>query len=125
MKKTVKQILDSRLLFLILIFCGLYAILINKLFSLQIVKGEYYMDNYKLQIRKVRDLQGTRGDIYDRNGNLLAYNDLTYSVIFEDDLSGSADRNKTLNHIMDQVIQIVEWCWILRGATSIPRPMRP
>ena len=108
MKKTVKQILDSRLLFLILIFCGLYAILINKLFSLQIVKGEYYMDNYKLQIRKVRDLQGTRGDIYDRNGNLLAYNDLAYSVIFEDDLSGSADRNKTLNHIMDQVIQIVE-----------------
>lgn len=107
-KKTVLQISESRLLVLILIFCFLYAVLINKLFDLQIVKGEYYMDNYKLQIRKERDLQGTRGDIYDRNGNLLAYNDLAYSVTFEDDLSGSEDRNQTLNQIMDQVIRIVE-----------------
>ena len=81
------QISESRLLVLILIFCCLYAVLINRLFRLQIVKGEYYMDNYKLQIRKERDLQGTRGSIYDRNGDLLAYNELAYSVTFEDDLS--------------------------------------
>lgn len=107
-KKMIIQISESRLLVLILLFCFLYAVLVNKLFNLQIVKGEYYMDNYKLQIRKVRDLQGTRGNIYDRNGNLLAYNDLAYSVIFEDDLSSTEDRNKTLNNILDQVIQIVE-----------------
>ncbi len=77
-KKTAVQISESRLLVLILIFCFLYAVLVNKLFNLQIVKGEYYLDNYKLQIRKVRDLQGTRGNIYDRNGELLAYNDLAY-----------------------------------------------
>ena len=51
-KKTIKQISESRLLVLILIFCFLYAVPINRLFGLQIVKGEYYMDNYKLQIRK-------------------------------------------------------------------------
>ena len=55
-KKTVLQISESRLLVLILVFCFLYAILINKLFNLQIVKGEYYMENYKLQIRKERNL---------------------------------------------------------------------
>ena len=107
-KKTVLQISESRLLVLILVFCFLYAILINKLFNLQIVKGEYYMENYKLQIRKERNLQGTRGAIYDRNGELLAYNELAYSVTFEDNLSGTVDRNETLNRIMDQVIQIVE-----------------
>lgn len=107
-KKTIIQISESRLLVLILVFCFLYAVLINKLFNLQIVKGEYYMENYKLQIRKERDLQGTRGNIYDRNGNLLAYNEPAYSVTFEDDLSPSEDRNETLNHILDQVIQIVE-----------------
>ncbi len=107
-KKTVLQISESRLLVLILVFCFLYAILINKLFNLQIVKGEYYMENYKLQIRKERNLQGTRGAIYDRNGELLAYNELAYSVTFEDNLSGAVDRNETLNRIMDQVIQIVE-----------------
>ena len=68
-KKTIIQISESRLLVLILVFCFLYAVLINRLFRLQIVKGEYYMDNYKLQIRKERDLQGTRGNIYDRNGD--------------------------------------------------------
>ena len=107
-KKTIKQISESRLLVLILIFCFLYAVLINRLFGLQIVKGEYYMDNYKLQIRKERDLQGTRGSIYDRNGDLLAYNELAYSVTFEDDISGTEDRNETLNRIMDEVIRIVE-----------------
>jgi penicillin-binding protein 2 len=107
-KKTMIQISESRLLVLILIFCCLYAVLINRLFRLQIVKGEYYMDNYKLQIRKERDLQGTRGSIYDRNGELLAYNELAYSVTFEDDLSGTEDRNETLNRIMDEVIRIVE-----------------
>ena len=107
-KKTIKQISESRLLVLILIFCFLYAVLINRLFGLQIVKGEYYMDNYKLQIRKERDLQGTRGSIYDRNGDLLAYNELAYSVVFEDDISGTEDRNETLNRIMDEVIRIVE-----------------
>lgn len=107
-KKTIIQISESRLLVLILVFCFLYAVLINRLFRLQIVKGEYYMDNYKLQIRKERDLQGTRGNIYDRNGDLLAYNELAYSVVFEDDISGTEDRNETLNRIMDEVIRIVE-----------------
>lgn len=107
-KKTIIQISESRLLVLILVFCFLYAVLINRLFGLQIVKGEYYMDNYKLQIRKERDLQGTRGNIYDRNGDLLAYNELAYSVVFEDDISGTEDRNETLNRIMDEVIRIVE-----------------
>lgn len=66
-KRIIIQISESRLLVLILVFCFLYAVLVNKLFNLQIVKGEYYLDNYKLQIRKVRDLQGTRGNIYDRD----------------------------------------------------------
>ena len=112
-KRIIIQISESRLLVLILVFCFLYAVLVNKLFNLQIVKGEYYLDNYKLQIRKVRDLQGTRGNIYDRNGNLLAYNDLAYSVTFEDDLSSTEDRNETLNSILVKVKKIVKQHGIL------------
>ena len=120
-KKTVLQISESRLLVLILVFCFLYAILINKLFNLQIVKGEYYMENYKLQIRKERNLQGTRGAIYDRNGELLAYNELAYSVTFEDNLSGAVDRNETLNRIMDQVIQMLPTSMVCGPSTSLRR----
>lgn len=106
-KENARQLLDSRLFVLILIFSVLFAILVGRLFYLQIVKGEYYLNNYELQIRKTRTIPGTRGNIYDRNGNLLAYNDLAYSVTFEDNITGE-DRNKTLNRIMEQVIEIVE-----------------
>ena len=92
----------------ILVFCILSAILISRLFYLQIVKGDYYLENYKMQIRKTREIPGTRGNIYDRNGNLLAYNELAYSVTFEDTLASGSEKNQTLNKILEQVIEIVE-----------------
>lgn len=106
-KDTVFRIVKSRLFVLILAFCVMFAILVNRVFYLQIVKGQYYMDNYKLQILKTREIPGTRGNIYDRNGNLLAYNELAYSVTLEDNITGS-DRNEILNGILEKVIQIVE-----------------
>ncbi len=102
------RILESRLFVLILVFCILSAILISRLFYLQIVKGDYYLENYKMQIRKTREIPGTRGNIYDRNGNLLAYNELAYSVTFEDTLASGSEKNQTLNKILEHVIEIVE-----------------
>ena len=107
-KKITHHILESRFLVLILVFCIMFAILINRLFYLQIVKGEYYLDNYKLQIRKTRIISGTRGNIYDRNGNLLAYNELAYSVTFEDNIPLGKSRNDKMNAILEQVLEIVE-----------------
>lgn len=109
-KHTIYRIVKSRLFVLILAFCVLFAILINRVFFLQIVKGQYYLDNYKLQILKTRDIPGTRGNIYDRNGNLLAYNELAYSVTFEDNITADTreEKNKILNGILNQVISIVE-----------------
>ena len=77
-KEHVREALNSRLFVLIFVFCILFTILIGRLFYLQIVKGNYYLNNYELQIRKTRTIPGTRGNIYDRNGNLLAYNDRSY-----------------------------------------------
>lgn len=107
LKDTVFRIVKSRLFVLILAFCVLFAILINRVFYLQIVKGQYYMDNYKLQILKTREIPGTRGSIYDRNGNLLAYNEVAYSVTIEDNITGE-DRNEILNGILEKIISIVE-----------------
>lgn len=107
LKKLKKTIVESRLFVLILVFIVLFSILIGRLFYLQIVMGEYYLDNYKLRIRKTRTIAGTRGNIYDRNGNLLAYNELAYAVTIEDNITGN-DRNKRLNEILAKVIEIVE-----------------
>ena len=109
-KDTIYRIVKSRLFVLILAFCILFAVLINRVFYLQIVKGQYYLDNYKLQIRKTREIAGTRGNIYDRNGTPLAYNELAYSVTIEDNITADTrkEKNRILNEILDNIIHIVE-----------------
>ena len=109
-KDTAYRIVRSRLFVLMIVFCIMFVVLVNRVFYLQIVKGQYYLDNYKLKIRKVREITGTRGNIYDRNGQLLAYNELAYSVIIEDNIRAASlnSKNKELNAILERVMSIVE-----------------
>ena len=79
-KEAVEYLMSSRLIVLIIVFCLTSSILIGRLFYLQIVRGEDYLENYELQIRKTRTVPGTRGNIFDRNGEVIAYNELAYSV---------------------------------------------
>ena len=100
----------SRLITLIIVFCITSSILIGRLFYLQIVRGEDYLANYELQIRKTQEVAGTRGNIYDRNGKLLAYNELAYSVTIEDTITANtrSEKIKQLNAVLDKVLSIVE-----------------
>lgn len=104
------RIIKSRLFVVAILFTITSFILINRVFYLQIVKGQDYLDNYKLKIKKTRDVQGTRGKVYDRNGNVLADNELAYSVTIED--TGSyesiAEKNKSMNTMAAKIIDIVE-----------------
>ncbi len=104
------EIFQSRVVVIILVFCIMSAILVQRVFYLQIVKGQEYLDDYKLQIQKTKEVQGTRGNIYDRNGYLLAYNELAYAVTIED--TGEYDdrehKNEELNRVVSSVIQMVE-----------------
>ena len=109
-KSGVSGILQSRIFVLIIVFCSMSAILVQRVFFLQIVKGQEYLDDYKLQIQKTKEVQGTRGNIYDRNGYLLAYNELAYAVTIED--NGEYDdrehKNEELNRVVSSVIRMVE-----------------
>lgn len=110
-KEAIDYILRSRLVVLIAVFCLTSSVLIGRLFYLQIVRGEDYLQNHELQIRKTRDVAATRGNIYDKNGNLLAYNELAYSVIIEDMVPADTDqdeKNEILNTVLDKVLTIVE-----------------
>ena len=73
-----------RLISLIIIFIVLFSILINRLFVFQIVDGQKYLNDFTLTIKKEATLKSTRGNIYDREGRLIAYNELAYSVTIED-----------------------------------------
>lgn len=93
------------------VFCLTSSILICRCFYLQIIRGEEYAEEYVLQIRKTEEIKATRGCIYDRNGNLLAYNELAYSITIEDPTSSDSsvsERNETINAILEQVLEIVE-----------------
>ena len=109
-KNFLLYVARSRLLIIAIITCLLFSTLIMRLFELQIVHGEYYLDNFRLQIRRDREITGTRGGIFDRNGNVLAYNELANSVVIEENIQGTQDqtRNEILNDIIFDVIHIVE-----------------
>ena len=104
-KYGISEIVSSRTSVAIIVFCIMASILVQRLFYLQIVRGADYAEDYELQIQKTKEIEGTRGNIYDRNGNLLAYNDLAYSVTFE---YSSDYKNKDLNQTVETVIQMVE-----------------
>ncbi len=98
----------SRLLLLFIVFVGMAVTLIYRLFDLQIVNGQAYLDNFRLMIEKEKIIQGTRGNIYDRNKNLLAYNELAYSVTIEDVYESNSSGREQLNDTLYKLIHMVE-----------------
>lgn len=109
-KELVGNIFKSRLLVLTAFMVLLTVILVYRMVNLQIVNGQEYLDNYSLRIEKTRELPSTRGNIYDRNGKLLAYNELAYAVMLED--NGSYDsvdeKNESLNQEIYQLIKTLD-----------------
>ena len=99
-----------RTLILIAVFFVMAGVLIYRLFNLQIIQGETYLNDFAMSIRKTRVLPSTRGEIYDCNGQLLAYNKLSYVVTFEDSgtYQTTHERNLTLNSILYRSIKIIE-----------------
>ena len=72
-RKRALKLLSSRVFILSLILILLFGALLRKVFSLQIIHGQQYVEEYSLKIRKTKIFRGTRGNIYDSSGNLLAY----------------------------------------------------
>ncbi len=108
LKNHIINIITSRLTVLTLVFCALGGILIYRCFDLQIVRGEEYLNDFMLQTEKTRDIASTRGNIYDRNGNLLAYNELAYSVKIEDVFESNRSKSKNLNELIYRLIKMIE-----------------
>ena len=76
-----KRLFTSRLFALALIFTLMFSGLVVKLFHMQILNGADYQDKYLQKTERSVTTPGTRGIIYDVNGNILAYNKLAYSAV--------------------------------------------
>ena len=105
--KILNMVLSREFVLILAIFlCG--GILVHRLFTLQIVNGASYLENFQLTIRKERSIPAARGNIYDRNGRLLAYNELAYSVTIEDVYESGRMKNKNINETIYKVIRMIE-----------------
>ena len=54
LKNLIISILTSRLTIVVVIMCALGGLVIARLFELQIVNGEEYLDNFTLSIERER-----------------------------------------------------------------------
>lgn len=108
-KKILKKLSIPRTTVLGLLFLVLASVLIHRLFQLQIIEGEDYVNDFNMRTTKTRTLKSTRGNIFDRNGEVLASNELAYSITLEDNGTYESDRirNLTLNGTAYQVLQIL------------------
>lgn len=84
------------------------TVLLCRIFYLQIINGEEALNDFTLKIQKERTIEASRGKIYDRNGNVLAYNELAYNITIEDVYESGKDKNKNINNTIMRVLNILE-----------------
>lgn len=107
-KDFLKSFFSSRLFVLSVILILMGGVLLERLFSLQIINGASYQQNYSVITKKEKVLPGTRGNIYDRNGMLLAYNELTYKVTIQDKFEDTEDRDEQINAILAEILDVLK-----------------
>ena len=115
LKDYIIMLFSNRLVIFGMVVIGLFSILTARLFELQIIDGQEYLENFLLKTKKTITTEGSRGNIYDVNGNLLAYNKLAFTVVMEnsDEFEKLGKANKTgtnfeRNKMIHNLIQTIE-----------------
>ena len=101
-------IFSSRHLVVALIFCIMFAVLFGRLFYLQIIRSDYYAENFEQKTEKTITHEGARGTIYDCNGKTVAHNEIGYSVYMTDLIPSSDEKGEILNGIIYETIKVIE-----------------
>ena len=102
----IKEWLSSRMLPIAAFYIVLSGILIFQMYRIQILNAEQVVAEEEYKQTRERQTDSTRGLIYDRNGRVLAYNELSYSVILED--SPELNTNDKKNAMLYHLIQILK-----------------
>ena len=86
---------------------ALAAILILRLYSLQIIQGADYQQRFQSRIRRTVVVRAARGRILDKDGKVLAETVPTYNITMNDLTDDSSSDNNILNSRIRRVIEIV------------------
>lgn len=79
-------------------------VLIIQLLNLQIVKGDYYREQSNTRLTRISEIEGSRGDILDRSGNVLATVRASYNV----ELYKTNIETEELNKAILELIKVLE-----------------
>ena len=120
-KKLCREIAMNRLVLVGVVVLFLFCLLVYRLFVLQIVQGEEHLESFNYKVERTIETSGSRGNIYDCNGKLIAYNQLAYSVTLEStdetaELARERGRaegrdvseNEIRNEVIYRLIQLLE-----------------
>ena len=107
---SLKSFFNNRIAVLIAVLIVLFSILVVHLFNLQIIKGNEYKKSLNSSIEKVISTQASRGRIFDRNGVLLAYDDIVYAVNISDTGSykNKTEKNESINNSIIKTLDILK-----------------
>ncbi|WP_097004160.1 penicillin-binding transpeptidase domain-containing protein [Lacrimispora amygdalina] len=105
-RELIRKAALSRLFVLGIICFIMYTGLIHKLFNMQIINGEKALNDYLQLTEQTITTAGTRGNIYDRNGKVLAYNKLAYSVMLQD--IGAYKKSEDKNRMYLRLVKILQ-----------------
>ncbi len=94
------KLLTDRLFLAFVIICISFYLLVVRLFSLQIVKGENYQNSLEFTSFVKINISAPRGTIYDRYGRPLAVNRPTFTVKIDPNLIVGSDVNEVLYNLI-------------------------
>ena len=101
MIKKIKEFFDNRILIIKCLLFLVGLVLMIRLIDIQIVNGEEYRKESESKMLRETVIEAPRGEIYDRNGVVLATNKLGYDVVMYKVDIKEEELNKTLLKIIN------------------------
>ena len=101
-KERLSELRKNRLFVLLVIVAAIFAVLVCRLFYMQIVNGEEASAGITSSVTREVSMPAARGNIYDRYGRPLAVNEAAFSIEIDDSIAVDyEDKN-------EQVVKLYE-----------------
>lgn len=102
----LKKILNNRIVPILVIFFAGFAVIVMRLYRLQILATDEEVETDTETTVITRDIKSTRGNFYDRNGVQLTKNVVTYSVLISNTALVSTNDEK--NAMLLKLIKLLK-----------------
>ena len=103
----MKKTKEKRLIFVQILVLVLFLAIVIRLSKVMLVKGDYYRDlSDNRKVKEVGEI-ASRGNIYDRNGKILASSIPSFTVQLYKDQMSSMDEDKKIDNI-SKLVDILE-----------------